>query len=325
MRFKKSIAVILIVVVISLCGCNSSSTSKASNGVKNKAAVASASENIKAAYSNIKASDREGSKLASSLKKVTLNSKALDKDMKINIYLPKGYSNTNKYPVLYLMHGYTGNEDSWMYELKLKGKVDELIDNGKINPLIIVTPQINNSFGINSSKTTMTFGSSPENSMDQGMYEDYIYKDVVSFIDSNYSTIASKEGRYIGGLSMGGYVALHLAFSHLDMFSKVGGHSPALYTNEIPSSLEIWLYPRKGLKEERDPICIAQNKNLGSLQVYLDCGDNDSYKFYEGCDKLYKILKDKGINAQYHLNKGEHNGAYWEENSEKYLLFYAGK
>jgi len=62
--------------------------------------------------------------------------------MMFNIYLPKGYNIWKKYPVLYMMHGYSDNEDAWMPNLKLKEVADRLIENDKITPLIIVMPQI---------------------------------------------------------------------------------------------------------------------------------------------------------------------------------------
>ncbi len=251
--------------------------------------------------------------------KISFPSKALKKEMKINIYLPKGYSDKNKYPVLYLIHGYTGNEDSWFPGLQVEKKADELIDKKEIVPLIIVAPQIDNSYGINSTKDT-----SNTQLFNTGMYEDYLYKEVVPFIDTTYSTISSREGRYIGGLSMGGWVALHMAFSHTDMFSKVGGHSPAIFLDGSTSPVRSFLYPTEELKNERDPIRVAQNKDLTSLKVYLDCGDQDSYRFYEGCDKLNKILQSKGVDSKYYFNQGKHDGAYWGANIEKYLMFYAG-
>jgi enterochelin esterase-like enzyme len=263
--------------------------------------------------------------LASSmLKNETLHSKVLKKDANINIYLPKGYSDAERYPVLYVLHGYSGSKDDWLPGLKLDKKADELIQNKKIKPLIIVSPQIDNSYGVNSSENPRVLGTPPNNSLNEGMYEDYIYKELVSYIDVNYSTLRSREGRYIGGLSMGGCAALHTAFLHSDVFSKAGGHSPALFLDEFPNNLGTWLYPDMETRKQRDPIYLAQERDLKSLKVYLDCGDRDSYKFYEGCEKLYKILQEKGVESEYHLNPGAHDGAYWESNAEKYLLFYAG-
>ena len=233
--------------------------------------------------------------------------------MRFNIYLPKGYSKKIHYPVLYLIHGYTDTEDAWMPNLNLKDAADRLVENGKIASLIIVMPQIDNSFGINTDKImnmSLKFSA--------GMYEDYLYKDLIPYIDKKYSTVKSKAGRYIGGLSMGGFAALHLAFCHPDMFSKVGGHSPAFADDP-------WLYPNDEKRNERDPIKIASSKDLGSLKVYLDCGDRDSFKFYVGCEQLFAVLQSRGISSEYHLNSGEHNAEYWKAHSDDYLVFYAGK
>lgn len=194
-----------------------------------------------------------------------------------------------------------------------------MIDKKEIEPLIIVAPQIDNSYGINSNNSQL-----PISAFNSGMYEDYLYKELVPYIDTTYSTISSREGRYIGGLSMGGWVALHMAFTHEDMFSKVGGHSPAIFLDGYSDGVMSFLYPTEELRNERDPLRVAQNKDLTSLKVYLDCGDQDSYRFFEGCDKLNKILQSKGVDSKYYLNKGKHDGAYWGANIEKYLMFYAG-
>lgn len=249
----------------------------------------------------------------SQVNKITIYSKALEKNMNVNVYLPTNYSKHKKYPVLYMLHGYTDNENCWMPNLRLQETVDKLINENRINPIIIIMPQIDNSFGINTDKiANMSL------SFSAGLYEDYLYKDIIPYVDKHYSTIKNKHGRYIGGLSMGGFAALHLAFIHNNMFSKVGGHSPAFIE-------DMWLYPNDYIRNIRDPIRIAEKKDLGSLKVYLDCGDMDSFEFYIGCEQLFNILKQKNITCEYHLNKGEHNAQYWIDNSEKYLIFYAGK
>ncbi len=299
---KISIFILIIILVSMTIGCSQK------EGVVGTAATAT-SENTQ--------------NVSKSITKISFSSKALNKEMKVNIYLPKGYSDKNKYPVLYLIHGYTGNEDSWMPDLQLDKKADALIDRNEIVPLIIVAPQIDNSYGINSTKDSVERGIT-STYFSIGMYEDYLYKELVPYIDTNYSTISSREGRYIGGLSMGGWVALHMAFTHLDMFSKVGGHSPAIFLDGYTGGAMSFVYPTNELRNERDPLRVAENKDLTSLKVYLDCGEQDSYKFFEGCDKLNKILESKGVDSKYYLNQGEHDGAYWEANIEKYLMFYAG-
>lgn len=244
---------------------------------------------------------------------VSFRSAALDRDMNLNVYLPANYDPEQRYPVLYLVHGYGGDERAWI-DLGIDKAADRLIADGKIKPLIIVTPEMNNSYGINSS---------------QGMYEDYLAKDVVGYVDANYSTIADRSGRSIGGLSMGGFISLHTAFLHPDLFSKVGGHSPAVFVDDWSTTggvngLKAFLYPTDELRRERDPLLLAETLDLSTLDVYLDCGDQDYYKFYEGSEKLYKLLQSKGVSVQYHHKPGEHDGAYWTSMAEDYLLFYDG-
>jgi enterochelin esterase-like enzyme len=258
---------------------------------------------------------------SSQLIKISFESRSLEKEMNVNIYLPRGYNTETKYPVLYMIHGYKDNEDCWMPNLELNTTADRLIDSNMITPVIIVMPQIDDSFGINTDKTKIF-----SDSFTTGMYKDYLIKDLISYIDDNFYTINNRDGRYIGGLSMGGYAALYLAFTYPDMFTKVGGHSPAVVPESEPvSGLTRWLYPTKELREERDPIYLASQKDLQLLKVYLDCGDRDDFEFYRGCEQLYNVLQLKGISSEYHFNEGEHNAAYWIANSEQYLLFYAGK
>ncbi|HEX2946882.1 MAG TPA: alpha/beta hydrolase-fold protein [Clostridia bacterium] len=264
---------------------------------------------------------------ASVIERDVLKSQTLQKDMAVNVYLPKGYSKQNKYPVLYMLHGYGGTEESWL-NMGIDKTADSLIEKGKIKPLIIVAPLIDNSYGINSAQgAAKTLGGEDRRSNgNEGMYEDYICKELVSWTDKKYSTVNSREGRFIGGLSMGGYVALHLGFKHNDIYSRIGGHSPALFLDEFPSDIvKNWLYPDQSTRKERDPILIAEEKDLSNVEVYLDCGDKDGYKFYEGCEKLSGVLKGKGIKEQYHMYPGGHESSYWSSHLEEYLVFYAGK
>jgi enterochelin esterase-like enzyme len=253
-------------------------------------------------------------------------SKILGKKMRIVVYLPQGYSRQNEYQVLYLLHGYSHTEENWLKKIEIDKKADEMIVAEKIKPVIIVMPQIDNSFGINSAlQTSVVGGNDPKFNFNFGRYEDYLYQEVIPYIDTHYNTIPYREGRWIGGQSMGGYAALHLAFEHKDMFSKTAGHMPALSLNSFLDSQKNRLYQIEVVRQEWDPINIARNKDLSDIEVYLDCGKNDGYKLFDGCELLYNFLKEKGISVEYHLNSGEHNSAYVKENIEKHLLFYAGK
>ncbi len=262
----------------------------------------------------------------SRIDKIGIHSKTLNKVMKVEIYIPKGYSDKEEFPVLYLFHGFTENETT-IRKRQFFWMADILIDQGRMEPIIIVAPQIDNSYGLNSSEESFMVTDDPVWSLYLGMYEDYLTGELVNYIDSTYSTVDNREGRFIGGISMGGHTAVRLGFVHNDMYSRVGGHMPALWTENWRArdvGFKEWLYPDEEVRNQRDPLYIAQWKDLNNLSVYLDCGKDDVYGFAEGCELLYETLKEQECDVQWNLNEGGHTLEYIKENAENYLLFYAG-
>lgn len=241
----------------------------------------------------------------------TFESEALGREMAYGIYLPPGYDDGVKYPVLYLYDGYGGNETNWFDVLNIDDRATELIDSGEIEPLLIVTADVEDSYGINSSL---------------GDFEDYVAYDVISEIDQRYSTIPDRTGRYIGGLSMGGFIALHTAFTHPDVFSRVGGHSAALWTDDWSQvgGLESFLYPDEDARMSRDPLLLAQTAEIGGLSVWLDCGAEDGFKLFDGAQQLTTTLTGRGVAVQYTTYPGAHEAPYWEAHAADYLRFYSG-
>ena len=134
------------------------------------------------------------------------------------VYLPESYQTNSlrRYPVLYYLHGGTGNQREVRWLTK---RVDAAIREGRMEPLIIVAPQalpIGWYINANVSDSKVT----------SGPIEDVLIKDMIPFIDSNFRTIASREGRALEGFSMGGRGALMLAFKHPELFcaaSSVAG------------------------------------------------------------------------------------------------------
>ena len=260
---------------------------------------------------------------SSNIETIKLNSKILNKEMGVNIFLPSTYSEKGEsLPVLYFLHGRSGNENI-MFDLQLNVKANDMFLN-KLQPMIIVCPRIENSRGINSALNSGTIESQNNSgiTINVGRYEDYFVEEIIPYIDEHYNTIKSNYGRYIGGISGGGYAALHIAFRHQNLFCKVGGHMPAIELNleedDIPffNDISVW--------EKNNPISIAKNFNISKeLKVYLDAGNQDEGHFYEGCKILQNVLERKGVSSQFHLFAGHHNLAYILSNIEKYLEFYA--
>jgi enterochelin esterase-like enzyme len=257
------------------------------------------------------------------LKSITLHSEALDKDMRINVYLPEGYDGSKAYPVLYFLPDYGGGA-AIVFGIYEAGRyADTLTRDGKIKPLIIVSTNMDRSFGINSAGSVKSFETSSGKSFTKGPYEDYIVNDLIPYVDSSFRTVADGSGRYIGGYSMGGFAALHIAFRHPGFFSKAGGHSPSLFVGDFPDkTISDWLYPDEAARAERDPIYLAKDNDLAGLGVFIDTGETDVNA--EGCGALYDELHGKGIPAESHLYPGVHSRGYCYTYMDEYLLFYAG-
>ena len=135
----------------------------------------------------------------------------------IYVYLPPSYGASEKqYPVIYYLPGYG---DSRMIGFRLPGDMDALIESGKVNEMIIVVAGGDSKMG----------GSFYVNSPVTGNWEDYIVKDVVSFVDSRFHTLPQAESRGITGHSMGGFGALNIAMHHPEVFGAVYSMSPGLF------------------------------------------------------------------------------------------------
>lgn len=73
-----------------------------------------------------------------------------------------------------------------------------------------------------------------------------------------------------------------------------------------------------------DPITIAETIGFDDLKVFLDDGKDDEGQFYRGCEKLFRVLKQKNVDVQNHLFEGHHTGEYIVSHLESYLRFYGG-
>ncbi len=151
-----------------------------------------------------------------------------DPDVRLaGVYLPPGYSaNTGKrYPVIYLLHGFGGGYEPFLRRIAFEKPLDSLIARGALREMIVVTPDANNCL------TGGFFRNSPVT----GKWEDFIVRDLVSYVDAHYRTISSRKARGIAGWSMGGYGALYIAVRNPDTFSAVYALSACCLPADLPS------------------------------------------------------------------------------------------
>jgi enterochelin esterase family protein len=165
------------------------------------------------------------------------------------IYLPPGYETSGvPYPVVYLLPGLGATERWWacgefspafgllgiavqnLPEVGFASMIDGLIADGKMQPMIIVMPDMSTAYG----------GSFCVNSALNGNHEDYIVNDIVPYIDAHYRTLPNPNSRAIAGHCMGGYAAMYLTMRHPDVFGAVASHSGTLMTaGLLPGMQEI--------------------------------------------------------------------------------------
>ena len=149
---------------------------------------------------------------------------------RLSVYTPAGYENSNKrYPVFYLLHGMGGDEEAWLTQGRTAQILDNLIAQGKAEPMIVVMTNGNVSQEAAPGETSAGFVPPSMNlpKTMEGSFESS-FMDVVKFIDANYRTIAKKQGRAIAGLSMGGFHSKFISLNNPDTFDYVGLFSAAL-------------------------------------------------------------------------------------------------
>lgn len=229
-------------------------------------------------------------------------SAALQRQMRYEIVLPAGYaSGQQRYPVLYLLHGWQGDETNWV-------KLTHLVELASRYALIIVTPQADNSWYVNSAT----------NPADR--YADYIADDLIAEIDGHYRTIASSHQRAIAGLSMGGYGAVLLTLRHPGMFSFTASISGA-FTG--PSGIEHVLPQLKQSTDQSFGPADSQTRRENDLDtliaaanpaetpyMLLDCGTADP--LLPSNRHVIEELWSRGISYEYHELPGAHTWSFWD-------------
>lgn len=166
--------------------------------------------------------------------KVWYHSDALGLDRRLTVYTPAGYETSGKrYPVFYLLHGMGGDENAWTELGRAAQIMDNLIAQGKAEPMIVVMTNGNASQEAAPGESSLGFVAPNMNlpkTMD-GSFET-AFPEVVNFIDKTYRTHADKKHRAIAGLSMGGFHSLHISKQYPDLFNYIGLFSAAIMPNQ---------------------------------------------------------------------------------------------
>jgi enterochelin esterase-like enzyme len=223
---------------------------------------------------------------------VDYESKVSGGPRKMTVYTPPGYAKENKYPVFYLLHGIGGDHNEWPRGGAPSNILDNLIADKKAVPMIVVMPN-GRASGAPAGKG---FGKGKGGNafQDFGTFDQNLLKDIIPYIEANYSAKADREHRALAGLSMGGGQALNFGLGHLDTFAWVGGFSSAPNTKS-PATL---------IKDHAEA---AKKLRL----LYVACGDKDSlFKISQG---VHKMLEEKNVPHIYNVVPGgQHDFKVWK-------------
>ena len=230
------------------------------------------------------------------LNQVWYDSETLGINRRMFVYTPAGYeSSKNNYPVLYLLHGAGGDEDAWSTMGRTCQILDNLIEKGDAEPMLVVMP--NGNPGQQAARTLML----PEKTIDRAdpafadVYVKSIVNDIVPYIEKNYRVIAKPASRAIAGLSMG---AGH-TISCTNMY-------PGFFSYICPLSNGIQVTDDN--KADYDTKFKALNK-AGYKLYFLACGDTDF--LIERARTLDATLTSNGLKHTFYVTPGGHTWSNW--------------
>ena len=237
-------------------------------------------------------------------------SEGMQKDVPVTVITPDSYDASLRYPVVYILHGYSDNPQKWA----AGGVVGNLVD--QYNVLAVLPDGGFSSW----------YFDSPV--MSEYKYETFISKEPIEYIDNNYSTVQDRKGRAITGNSMGGHGAMYNAIRHQEVYGSVGCLSGGVDIRPFPNDWHI--SQRLGTQEEY-PERWAENTIInmthllkpGALNIAIDCGTEDF--FFEVNCNLHEKLLAEGIPHEFTTRPGVHNWVYWMNAIKYQFLFFSDR
>jgi len=220
-------------------------------------------------------------------------SKATNTWRQAYIYTPPGYdASTDKYPVLYLLHGGGEDERGWATQGKADLILDNLIAEKKAKPMLIVMTDGNFSTGL-----------SGFNERALQSFENEVKQTVIPFIESNYRVASGAENRALAGLSMGGLQTLYAGVKNTDQFAYLGVFSSGWWANQPDLSNPQYDFMKNN--------AVTINKNLKSFWISMGGKEDIAYA---NCKIMLGKFDDMGIKYTYSEYPGGHSWPVWRNN-----------
>lgn len=229
-------------------------------------------------------------------------SKTLNKDRRMHIYTPPGYERggDEKYPVLYLLHGSSDSDDSWVTVGRANFILDNLIAAGKAKPMIVVMPHGHTSLqmGPPPATTAPSAASAPRPADTVSEFDRDFLSEIKPYVESHYRVPTDRPNRAIAGLSMGGGQSLSISLPHLADYAYVGVFSAAIFQRNLAD----WE------KQNADILDNAQAKESLKL-LWFRTGSTDG--LLPRTKDTVELLKRHGFNPVFAESTGGHTWINW--------------
>ncbi|MFT3677198.1 MAG: alpha/beta hydrolase family protein [Chitinophagaceae bacterium] len=240
---------------------------------------------------------------------VVIRSQAMKKDIRCVVIQPATVPPATGWPVVYLLHGYSGNYSNWIQ------KVPALSTYADKYGLMIVCPD--------GDYSSWYFDSPVDSAM---RYETYIATEVPAYIESHYSVVPDKKGRAITGLSMGGHGGLFLGIRHADFFGACGSMSGGVDLNSSRSRFDISKRIGDTVRyasnwDNYSVLHVIEKMEKGTPRMIIDCGTEDF--FYDINHRLHEKMLKLKIPHDYIERPGKHDWNYWGNAVQYQLLFFS--
>lgn len=219
---------------------------------------------------------------------ITYFSETVGNDRRALVYTPPGFSKSEKYPVLYLLHGIGGDEKEWLKGGHPEVILDNLYADGKLEPMIVIMP---NGRAMKDDRAEGNI-MAPDKVQAFATFEQDLLNDLIPYVEKNFPVLADRENRAIAGLSMGGGQSLNFGLGNLDKFAWVGGFSSA---------------PNTKVPEELVPD-LEKAKELLKV-LWISCGVDDGLLRFSS--RTHEYLLENGVPHIYYLEKGGHDFKVW--------------
>ena len=209
------------------------------------------------------------------------------------VYTPPGYDAAakKKYPVLYLLHGFTDDASAWSTVGCANTILDNLIAAGKAKPMIVVMP-----IGYGTMDVLTAPRGSEARTRNVEKFQDELLKEIMPMVEKEYRISADRNSRAIAGLSMGGNEAFHVGLNELDKFSSICGFSAGY--DRMDFDLQ---FPR-----------LDENSNKQIKLLWVGCGEQDGLMKMN--KRFEEWLTEKKVQHIWRSMPGQHSYRVWRRN-----------